>query len=352
MYRQTCTVAAALAALASFTLAAAEQEKAANENAAKAASAGGPKAAGGAREASAKQITNSIGMKLTLVPSGEFMMGSGESAEKTAAFFAKNFGMFEATADWFKADHPQHLVRITKPFYLGTYHVTRGQFRQFVKDSGYKTDAEKDPKTNVVVWNSDGKTINLSEKHSWRKTSFEQTDEHPVVTVSWNDAVAFCKWLSKKESKTYRLPTEAEWEYASRAGTKTRYYCGDDPEALVKVANIADATVKAKYPEREDTIKASDGYMYTAPVGQFKPNAFGLYDMYGNAWQWCADWYDPRYYAKSPRDDPKGPESGNNRAVRGGSWEEGPRSTGSATRTEAMPTWASGNFGFRVARNP
>ncbi len=90
-----------------------------------------------------KQITNSIGMKLTLVPSGEFMMGSGESAEETVAFFKKNYGMVYLTADFFKDEHPQHRVRITKPFYLGTYHVTRGQFRQFVKDSGYKTDAEK-----------------------------------------------------------------------------------------------------------------------------------------------------------------------------------------------------------------
>ena len=110
----------------------------------KAASAGGPKAAGGAREASPKQITNSIGMKLTLVPSGEFMMGSKESAEATAAFFNKNYGGEFVTPDPFKEEHPQHRVAITKPFYLGTYHVTRGQFRQFVNDSGYRPDSEKD----------------------------------------------------------------------------------------------------------------------------------------------------------------------------------------------------------------
>ncbi len=112
-----------------------------------------------------------------------------------------------------------------------------------------------------------------------------------MVNVSWNDAVAFCKWLSKKEGNTYRLPTEAEWEYACRAGTTTRYYSGDDPETLAKVGNVADATAKAKFPDWKYTIKASDGYVFTSPVGSFQPNAFGLYDMHGNAWQWCADWY-------------------------------------------------------------
>ena len=95
----------------------------------------------------------------------------------------------------------------------------------------------------------------------------------------------------QKEGKTYRLPTEAEWEYACRAGTTTRYYSGDDPETLAKVGNVADAAFKAKFPDWRYTIKASDGYVFTAPVGKFKPNAFGLYDMHGNAWQWCSDWY-------------------------------------------------------------
>ena len=128
-----------------------------------------------------------------------------------------------------------------------------------------------------------------------------------MVNVSWNDAVAFCKWLSKKEGKTYRLPTEAEWEYACRAGTTTRYYSGDDPETLAKVGNVADAAFKAKFPDWEYTIKANDGYVFTAPVGKFKPNAFGLYDMHGNAWQWCADWYGEEYYAHVARRRPNWP---------------------------------------------
>ena len=198
-----------------------------------------------------------------------------------------------------------------------------------------------------------------------------------MVNVSWNDAVAFCKWLSRKEGKTYRLPTEAEWEYACRAGTTTRYYSGDDPETLAKVGNVADAAVKAKFPDWKFTIKANDGYVFTAPVGKFKPNAFGLYDMHGNAWQWCADWYGPEYYAKSLADDPTGPASGNGRVLRGGSWyyrpfvhpfrrsrQDLPRTTGTTARASVLPglsnTMASGLvtvcglslFPFTPARAP
>ena len=231
--------------------AAAEQEKVAQERSAdqgadvqctkSAAEAGGE-----------KQIINSIGMKLTLVPAGEFMMGSGESAEATAAFFTKTYGEHYLDArGFFRDEHPQHRVRIAKPFYLGTYHVTRGQFRQFVADTRYKTDAEKGEEPGADGWDPDKKEYAFNEKYSWRNAGFEQTDEHPVVNVSWNDAVEFCKWLSKKESKTYRLPTEAEWEYACRAGTTTRYYSGDGPETLAKVGNVADASRQGAVPRLE-----------------------------------------------------------------------------------------------------
>jgi formylglycine-generating enzyme required for sulfatase activity len=294
-------------------------------------------------------------MELVLIPAGEFKMGSGESAEATAAFFNKTYGEYILRADFadfFKDEHPQHRVRITKPFYLGTYHVTRGQFRQFVADTGYKTDAEKDKWTpGAYGWNPDVKNFGFNnEKYSWRNAGFEQTDEHPVVNVSWNDAAAFCKWLSKKESKTYRLPTEAEWEYACRAGTTTRYYSSDDPETLAKVGNVADAAVKAMFPNSIYTIKANDGYVFTAPVGSFKPNAFGLYDMHGNAWQWCADWNGAEYYATSPADDPTGPDSGNGRVLRGGSWVIGPCDARSARRNGSSADLRYDFSGFRVAR--
>ena len=242
------------------------------------------------------------------------------------------------------------IARITKPFYLGTYHVTRGQFRQFVADTGYKTDAEKGERPGAFGWDPDKKQFGFNEKYSWRNAGFEQTDEHPVVNVSWNDAVAFCKWLSKKESKTYRLPTEAEWEYACRAGTTTRYYSGDDPETLAKIGNVADATFKAKFPDTKYTIKASDGYVFTSPVGSFQANAFGLYDMHGNAWEWCSDWYSAEYYAASAAEDPIGPDSGNDRVLRGGSWLNWPTNIRSAFRLWGTPDKRFSYTGFRVAR--
>ena len=295
-----------------------------------------------------KQITNSIGMKLSLIPSGEFQMGSGESTEATTAFFRKNYG--ENLLKAFNDEHPQHRVRITRPFYLGSYHVTRGEFRQFVTGAEYKTGAEKGNVKGAFGWDSEKKEFGFDEKYSWRNAGFEQTDEHPVVNVSWNDAVAFCKWLSLKEGKTYRLPTEAEWEYACRAGTTTRYYCGDDPETLAKVGNVADATYKAKFPEAGFPIKASDGYVFTAPVGSFQPNAFALYDMHGNAWEWCWDWYGRAYYAKSSANDPTGPEVGNSRVLRGGSWDCGPFNARSARRLRSGSDDRNDFTGFRVAR--
>jgi formylglycine-generating enzyme required for sulfatase activity len=334
MFRQVSTVAlVALAALGSLALATAQERE---------------EVGGG------KQIAVDLGggmkLKMVLIPAGEFKMGSGESAEATAAFFKKTYGMDDRTADDFKDEHPQHRVRITKPFYLGTYHVTRGQFRQFVTDTGYKTDVEKGERPGAWGWNPDKKVFGFNAKYSWRNAGFEQTDEHPVVCVTWNDAVAFCNWLSRKEGKTYRRPTEAEWEYACRAGTTTRYYSGDDPETLAKVGNVADATAKAKFPDWKYTIKASDGYVFTSPVGSFKPNAFGLYDMHGNAWQWCADWYGAEYYAVSPAGDPTGPDSGNVRVLRGGSWIVGPNDPRSANRGRRAPGSRVSLSGFRVAR--
>jgi len=300
----------------------------------------------------AVDLGKGVKMEMVLIPAGEFKMGSGESAKDTAAFFNKAYGEDLLTADSFKDEHPQHRVRITKPFYLGAYHATRGQFREFVADTGYTTDAEKGKKLGAYGWNPDTKESGFNQKYSWRNAGFEQTDEHPVVNVSWNDAVAFCTWLSKKESKACRLPTEAEWEYACRAGTTTRYCSGDDPETLAKVGNVADATARAKFPDWKYTIKAGDGYVFTAPVGKFKPNAFGLYDMYGNAWQWCADWYGLEYYAKSLANDPTGPDSGAVRVLRGGSWISGPEITRSARRIRLTPDFRSDITGFRVARTP
>ncbi len=246
-------------------------------------------------------------MRLTLIPAGEFLMGS------------------PADDDWsVDNEEPQHRVRITRPFYLGATEVTRGQFRRFVDEAGYQTEAEKDGKGGRG-WNEAAKKFEQDPRYTWQNAGFEQTDLHPVVNVSWNDAVAFAEWLSHKEGKTYRLPTEAEWEYACRAGTTTRYCTGDDPEGLAAVGNIADGTLKARYPDwKYATIAARDGYIHTAPVGCYNPNAWGLFDMHGNVWEWCTDRFAGDYYKRSPADDPPGPAGTSSRVFRGGSWERTP----------------------------
>ncbi len=226
--------------------------------------------------------TRTAGIKLKLIPAGQFLMGSAP-------------GDKEAYDD----EKPWHWARITQPFYLGITEVTRGQFRRFVDDAGYKTEAEKDGKGGWG-WNEEKGKFGQDPKFTWLNPGFEQTDEHAVVNVSWNDAAAFCEWLSRADGQTYRLPTEAEWEYACGAGTTTKYFSGDDPETLATVGNVADGTAKEKYPTWT-TIGARDGYLYTAPVGRFRTNSFGLYDMHGNVWEWCQDWYDKDYYQHAGR---------------------------------------------------
>ena len=175
-----------------------------------------------------------------------------------------------------------------------------------------------------------------------------------MVEVTWNDAQAFCAWLSKKEGKTYELPTEAEWEYACRAGTTTRFWCGDADDSLEGNANILDASLKGMLDpdQTKKWIFASwnDGYRFTSPVGSFKANPWGLYDMHGNVWQWCSDWFGP--YQEGYIKDPKGKDIANSRVLRGGSWHIVPRDCRSANRNGNGPAIRSSDVGFRVVLRP
>ena len=279
--------------------------------------------------APSKEITNSIGIRLVLISSGKFLMGSPKDDTDR------------------EQDEDQHEVTISKPFYLGVYTVTVRQFRQFVQDTSYKTEAEKDF-LGGRGYNADKKDFEQDKKYNWRNVGWEQTDDHPVVNVTWNDAVAFCKWLSRKEGKKYRLPTESEWEYSCRAGTKTRFYSGDEEATLKGVANIADASLKQKLPEATWAKQWDDGFPFTAPVGKFKPNAFGLHDMHGNVWQWCADWHGN--YPQGPVTDPQGPNDGKRRVMRGGSFLDSAVLVRSAYRDREVPTNLIGVVSFRVAK--
>ena len=294
--------------------------------------------------------SKSTGMKLKLIPAGTFLMGSSKEDDK------------DADDD----EIPRHRVRISRPFYMGMTEVTVGQFRRVVESSGYKTEAERDGNGGWGVDEASGK-FEQDPKYSWRNPGFTQADDYPVTNVSWNDAVAYCNALSAMESLKpyyrvtgaevsilggdgYHLPTEAEWEYACRAGTTTRYQGGDDPETLAAVGNVADASARAKYPSWNKAIAARDGYVYTAPVGRFRANAFGLFDMHGNVWEWCWDGYKTDYYKDSPEDDPSGPPEASGRVIRGGSWGNDPPDARSANRGGNAPGIRDSNLGFRVAR--
>jgi formylglycine-generating enzyme required for sulfatase activity len=229
-------------------------------------------------------------MKLVLIPAGEFLMGAADSDD-------------DAGND----EKPQHRVRITRPFYLGATMVTRRQYR--------------------AVTGADPRC-------------FEGSDDLPVDQVSWEDAMAFCARLNELGRRqlgdaAYQLPTEAQWEYACRAGSQTRFSFGDDDRVLGYYGWFS---------------RNSKGR--TQPVGQKRANAWSLFDMHGNLWEWCWDAYDGSYYAKSPVDDPRGPDPAGaaDRVNRGGCWLNIPRNCRSANRGWNTPGSRYNNVGFRVAR--
>jgi formylglycine-generating enzyme required for sulfatase activity len=259
------------------------------------------------------KLSDTESMKLVKIPAGKFTMGS-PTTEK------------HRTRD--KRESPQREVTISKAFHMGVCEVTRGQFAAFVKETNYATQAEKEGWT--YAWN--GRLWDKVAGASWRKVGFEQTDEHPVLCVTFDDAVAFCRWMSEKTSKAVRLPTEAQWEYACRAGTQTAFAWGDNWDDGKGHANTSDATAKKRFRGWRSFIW-EDGYVFTSPVGTYKANAFGLHDMHGNAWEWCADWYQKDYYNTGPNVDPTGPTRGSTRVLRGGGWMSSPPRCRSAGRT-------------------
>jgi formylglycine-generating enzyme required for sulfatase activity/serine/threonine protein kinase len=287
-------------------------------------------------------------MTWRLLPAGEFEMGSSQA----------DLQRMPPDATWFfadfipgrrKAETPRRRVKITKPFHVSAHEVTIGQFREFVAGTGYKTTAERDGRG--YGW--DNADWVRSDKFNWRNPGFDQRDNHPVCNVSWEDAVAFCHWLSKREGAIFRLPTEAEWEYACRAGTDTRFSTGDDSDSLRGFANLADASLRRKHRSIDWAVAWDDGFAETAPVGSFQPNAFGLYDMHGNAWEWCQDVYARDGYDESAVVDPWRLAGGGGGAhvFRGGGFDNWAGFLRSADRYSShSPKIRTEWAGFRVVR--
>jgi len=272
-----------------------------------------PEAGGGKEVAPAKELTLDLGgevtMKLVLVPAGKFMMGSTQDQQDAAKKELAKAGIPDADLS---DEGPQREVTISKPFYLGVYEVTQAQYEQIM---GKNPSNFKDAK-------------------------------NPVETVSWDEAVEFCKKLSEKTGKKVHLPTEAQWEYACRAGSKTMFSFGDDVAELHKYGNYCDKSNTLGVPWQDKA--HDDGHDKTAPVGSFKANAFGLYDMHGNVWEWCADGYQDSYKGLEDK-DPPGPKDGTLRVLRGGGWFGTPVFCRSANRIRNVPGFRFSLIGLRVA---
>jgi len=275
--------------------------------------------------------------EMVRIPSGKFRMGSPET---------------EAGRN--SHEGPQHEVTISKPFALSRHEITVGQFRQFVEDAGYRTTAEKSGK-GCYARNADKKEADQLAERNWKNPGFKQSDDHPVVCVSRDDAQKYVTWLSRRTGAAYRLPTEAEWEYAARAGTTAARYYRYDQQC--KYANGAGQETKSIAGSNWVLGDCADGYVYTAPVGSFGENHYGLFDMLGNVSEWTQDcWYDEYYddFYNVPVDGSAllGKDGGNCnfRVVRGGSWGSGPRYLRSASRGTYDADEAVNYLGFRIAR--
>lgn len=262
--------------------------------------------------------------EMVVIPSGSFDMGSPGSEAGRA-----------------KDEGPVHRVNVAA-FAMGKTEITRGQFAAFVKKTKYSSGDK--------CWtHKDGKVEERS--GNWLELGHSQDDKHPVACISWNDAKAYAEWLSRTTGKKYRLPTEAEWEYAARGNTRTARYWGGNPDEACGYANAADKTAKAQIRGASSwsAFNCTDGFPYTAPVGSFKANAFGLNDMLGNVWEWTEDSYHDSYKG-APTDGIAWQGDGAKRVLRGGSWNNAPRNVRAAVRNSYKPALRFSFFGFRLAR--
>jgi formylglycine-generating enzyme required for sulfatase activity len=265
------------------------------------------------------------------------------------------YRMGDAVRDGDPDEQPVHDVTI-KRLRLGRTEVTRGQFRRFLTATGYRTDAERDEggKPGCVVYDTASGKAEYRAGFSWRDLGFEQTDEHPAACVSWNDAQAFIAWLNKETRHHFRLPTEAEWEYAARSGNPAKYPWGMDVNQGCRYANGADQTPWPDGSNRSwsKKMECNDHYFYTAPVGSYLPNEFGLHDMIGNVWEWTEDCYHETY-ASAPTDGSAWTSGDCSlRVVRGGSWDNSPARLRVSYRGRDAPADREDDVGFRLAQDP
>jgi len=273
---------------------------------------------------------------LATMPSGRVFrdrLKDGSDGPEMGVISAGRFRMGDIQGGGSYDEQPVHSVSVEK-FAMGRYEVTVAEFRRFVKATGYQTDAEK--QGSCYSWANGWEWVKGA---NWRNPGFSQKDTHPVVCVSWNDATAYTEWLSQQTGHTYRLPTEAQWEYAARAGTETKYWWGNT--ASHEYANYG------KDQCCEGLAKGKDRWIYTSPVGSFAPNPFGLYDTVGNVWEWTCSEHTNKYNGEEQRCA----DGGSRLVLRGGSWGIKPRFVRAADRFNDSHVNRFGFVGFRIAKS-
>ncbi len=265
---------------------------------------------------------------MVVIPAGQSLVGAPADA----------VGAGEAPAN----QTPQHRIVIAQPFAVSEREVTLGEFQRFVEASGYAIDPGCTVFSGGFIWDKYA---------SFERPGYAQDAEFPAVCVSFEDAEAYAAWLSDQTGARYRLPSEAEWEYAARAGSAAAYPFGDTPKAFCNFANLADVSAAKLHPGWS-VADCDDGHAGAAATGSFAPNAFGVADMLGNVWEWVADcWHDT--YELAPVDGSAWTESGDcqRRVVRGGSWDVGPRDMRVSLRGNLAADARHAFYGFRVARS-
>jgi formylglycine-generating enzyme required for sulfatase activity len=267
--------------------------------------------------------------ELVVVPTGEFIMGSANERVAGDGGGPVNEG-------------PQHRVVIRQPIAVGRFEVTRDQFEAFVQASGYRIGDR--------CYTFENNTPEERANRSFRNPGFPQTGAHPAVCINWQDAKAYVHWLSQTTGKAYRLLSEAEWEYAARAGSTLRHGFAKDAAEACKFANGADQSARRAMLPANVFMTCTDGYPYTAPVGSYSANAFGLFDLLGNVWEWTEDCFYDDYVAASSDGSARSAVFCANRTVRGGSWFSSGDSLRPAIRARAAASARHDDIGFRVAR--
>ena len=245
-------------------------------------------------------------------------------------------------------EQPVRNMKIEKPISISKFPITLGDFRLFVRETGYKTEAE----LARGCWNlKEDKVPGWVRQDYWDNTRMDQDDDHPVVCVSVNDALAYTEWLTNKTNAHYRLPTEAEWEFAARAGTTSKYYFGDSSEGICNMMNWGDDNITRMWDGGEDLMVCDDNYLFTSPVGSFPPNSFGLYDMYGNVWEWVIDCYQENLSGALSNQSVDKNHTCPKHPLRGASFAASLKGTTATYRISGKSSTRTGDYGFRIVRD-